>query len=85
LAPTYTPRPTESGHPKGLAVDDRGYLYVGLAYYPNNGSVDFAVVSYNDKGEMTEISYTNLMTSGTPGASSSPKMGVNGVAVCRRA
>lgn len=69
MAPTYTPRPTESGYPKGLAVDDRGYLYVGLAYYPNNGSVDFAVVSYNDKGEMTEISYTNLM--------SSPKLCIN--------
>jgi len=66
---------------KGLAVDDRGYLYVGLAYNPNYGAVDFAVVSYNDKGEMTEVSYTNIITEGTRGSSSSPKLGVNGVAV----
>ena len=68
-------------YPKGLAVDDRGYLYVGLAYNTNYGSADFAVVKYDDKGEMTEVSYTNLITDGTPGDSKSPKMGVNGAAV----
>lgn len=68
-------------YPKGLAADDRGYLYVGLAYYPNNGTADFAVVKYDDKGEMTRVSYTNIMTSGTPGDKTSPKMGVNGAAV----
>jgi hypothetical protein len=68
-------------YPKGLAADDRGYLYVGLAYYPNYGSADFSVVKYTDKGELTEVSYTNILTIGTPGDKSGKKMGINGADV----
>ncbi len=68
-------------YPKGLAVDDRGYLYVGLAYYPNYGSADFSVVKYTDNGELTEVSYTNILTIGTPGDKSGKKMGINGADV----
>ncbi len=70
-------------YPKGLAVDDRGYLYVGAAYYPNYGVVDYAIVAYNDKGELSEVGFYNAVTEGTAGDKSGTKMGVNGVDVAK--
>lgn len=80
---SYIHDQTDGGrsYPKGLAVDDRGYLYAGLAYYPNYGSADFSVVKYLDNGEMSEISYTNIVTIGKPGDKNGTKIGINGVDV----
>ena len=36
---------SEPGYPKGLFVDDRGYLYVGIAVQSNDGSVKYAIVN----------------------------------------
>lgn len=70
-------------YPKGIAVDDRGYVYVGQAYLPNYGSVDYSILSYSDKG-MEEIGFYNVVTSGKPGdEENSPKMGVNGVDIVK--
>lgn len=81
----YVHEQTEGGrgYPKGIAVDDRGYVYVGEAYYPNYGSVDYAILSYSDKGELTEMGFYNAITDGTPGDQNGTKLGVNGVDVVK--
>jgi hypothetical protein len=60
----------EPGYPKGLAADDRGYLYVGIANQANDGAVRYAIVSGAD---MKEVYITEIAIAG--------KVGVNGVAV----
>lgn len=71
------------GYPKGIAVDDRNHVYVGEAYYQNYGSVDYAILTYNEKGELTEEGFYNVVTEGTPGDKNGTKMGVNGVDVIK--
>lgn len=70
-------------YPKGIAVDDRGYCYIGAAYQPNYGVVDYAITSYDDKGELTEIGFYNAVTESTAGDESGTKIGVNGVKVAK--
>lgn len=62
----------EPGYPKGLCTDDRGYLYVGLANAPNNGSVGFSIVEVSS---MNEVKFVSTEIDG--------KVGVNGVAVAK--
>ncbi len=62
-------------YPKGLATDDRGYLYAALAWNPNNTRADLAVIDYSD-GNMKQIGYTNVITT-----NADTKTGVNGIAV----
>ena len=69
------PENSKSSYPKGLATDDRGYLYAALAYNPNNTRADLAVYTY-DGGNLTQISYSNIVMT-----SESVKTGVNGITV----
>lgn len=62
-------------YPKGLATDDRGYLYAALAWYPNYGRADIATFTYAD-GTIKQLGYSNIVTT-----SDSVKTGVNGIAV----
>lgn|GEM_PF-997658 len=62
----------EPGYPKGLAADDRGYLYVGIANAANDGAVGFAIV---DIESMEEVKFVSTEIAG--------KVGVNGVAVAK--
>jgi hypothetical protein len=64
----------KSSYPKGLATDDRGYLYAALAYNPNNTKADLAVYSYADGLKL--VSHTNIATT-----SPDIKTGVNGITV----
>lgn len=64
----------KSSYPKGLATDDRGYLYAGLAYNPNNTQADLAVYSYEDGLKL--VSHTTIATT-----SPDVKTGINGVTV----
>ncbi len=71
-------------YPKGLAVDDRNNVYIGAAYYPNYGTADFAIASYDSNGALTEQGMWNIVTEGTIGdKDNAPKMGVNGVDVAK--
>lgn len=81
----YVHEQNEGGraYPKGIAVDDRNYVYVGEAYYPNYGAVNYAILSYNDKGELTEEGFYNAITEGTPGDKNGTKLGVNGVDIAK--
>lgn len=63
---------SQPGFCKGVAVDDRGYVYVGVTIWEQLDEVQFAVVS-DESGE--EVSLTPIHVSG--------KAGTNGVAVRR--
>lgn len=70
-------------YPKGLACDDRGYLYVGLANRKNKGFASMAVVKYDEKGDdgwLKEVSRNVFIN-----VDESTKIGVNGVAVYQNA
>lgn len=61
---------SEPGYSKGLATDDRGYLYVGISNQANDGAVKFSIVEYES---MKEVYHEEIAISG--------KVGVNGAAV----
>lgn len=70
---------TSISYPKGIACDDRGYLYVGLASRTNKSFASFAVVKYDEKGAdgwLKEVSRKVFVET-----SDSVKTGINGVAV----
>ena len=69
------PENSKSSYPKGLATDDRGYLYAALAYNPNNTRADLATYTY-EGGELTQIGYANIVMT-----DESTKTGVNGITV----
>ena len=66
---------SKSSYPKGLATDDRGYLYAGLAYNPNNTRADLAVFTYDDS-KITQVGYGNVIMT-----DANTKTGINGIAV----
>ncbi len=82
LAGTYVHTEADGSsvsYPKGLAVDDRGYLYVGLASRSNKAFASFAVVKYDEKGGdgwLKEVSRKVFIET-----DASTKTGINGVAV----
>ena len=63
---------SEPGYGKGLAADDRGYLYVGIANQANDGAVLYSIVDYET---MKEVYIETIAISG--------KVGVNGAAVAK--
>ena len=65
-------------YPKGLDCDDRGYLYVGLAYNPNKIRAYFAVLDYETVKDdmMKEVSVTSVFYD-----EANTKIGVNGLKV----
>ena len=66
---------SKSSYPKGLATDDRGYLYAGLAYNPNNTRADLAVFTYDDS-KITQVGYGNVIMT-----DANTKTGINGITV----
>ena len=69
------PENSKSSYPKGLATDDRGYLYAGLAWNPNNTRADLAVLTY-DNSKITQVGYANVITT-----DANTKTGINGITV----
>lgn len=65
---------SKSSYPKGLATDDRGYLYAALAYNPNNTRADIAVFEYADG--IKQVGYANILMT-----NADTKTGVNGITV----
>lgn len=61
---------SQPGFCKGVAVDDRGYVYVGITIWEQEGEVQIAVLD-DDNGQ--ELSLTPISTIG--------KVGINGVTV----
>ena len=69
------PENGKSSYPKGLATDDRGYLYAALAWNPNNTRADIAAYTYANN-EIKQVGYANIVMT-----SESVKTGVNGITV----
>ena len=69
---------------KGIAADDRGYVYVGFAYSVNYNYLSLGIAKQEDNGKLTEMSeiavYTNEFE---PGDEAGTKIGVNGVEVVK--
>lgn len=65
----------KSSYPKGLATDDRGYLYAALAWNPNNTRADIATYTYANS-ELKQVGYANIVMT-----SESVKTGVNGITI----
>lgn len=69
------PENSKSSYPKGLATDNRGYLYAGLAWNPNNTRADLATYTFAD-GKLTQVGYANVITT-----DANTKTGINGITV----
>ncbi len=73
----------QTSYPKGIDADDRGYVYVGLAYNPNNGVANMAILDYSktdaQTGFLKEVSVTEIVREADPGTGA--KVGVNGLKV----
>ena len=69
---------------KGIAADDRGYVYVGFAYSVNYNYLSLAVAKQEENGKLTEVCeipvYENDLL---PGDEAGTKIGVNGVEVAK--
>ncbi len=82
LAGTYVHTEADGSsisYPKGLACDDRGYLYVGLASRSNKAFATLDVVKYDEKGSdgwLKCVSSQIFITT-----DENTKTGINGVAV----
>lgn len=63
---------SEPGYYKGVSVDDRGYVYVGISNQANDGAVLFAIVNCET---MQEVYIEKIAISG--------KVGVNGACVTK--
>ena len=71
---------------KGIAADDRGYVYVGFAYSVNYNYLSLGIAQQGADGKLTEVVeipvYQNDLE---PGDEAGTKVGVNGVEVARQA
>lgn len=69
---------------KGIAADDRGYVYVGFAYSVNYNYLSLGIAQQGEDGKLTEVVeipvYQNDLE---PGDEAGTKIGVNGVEVAK--
>ncbi|MBQ2807080.1 MAG: hypothetical protein IJF08_08520 [Clostridia bacterium] len=69
---------------KGIAADDRGYVYVGFAYSVNYNYLSLGIAQQGENGKLTEVVeipvYQNDLE---PGDEAGTKIGVNGVEVAK--
>lgn len=69
---------------KGIAADDRGYVYVGFAYSVNYNYLSLGIAQQGEDGKLTEVVeipvYQNDLE---PGDEAGTKVGVNGVEVAK--
>ncbi len=66
---------------KGIDADERGYVYVGFTYAPDQGIVHLGIAQQQSDGTLTDVSDTVVYQdpNGTPGAGA--QLGINGVDV----
>ncbi len=68
-------------YPKGIAADERGYVYVGYTLSTSYNAAYLAVYRQERDGTLTLVSELPVCSLGTPGDSFGTKVGINGVAV----
>lgn len=75
--------PVPFSYAKGIAADDRGYVYVGFAYSRNYNVVNLGIARQMEDGTLEEVSYKPVFEFGDPGAEGGIQVGVNGVDVAK--
>ena len=68
---------------KGIAADDRGYVYVGFAFSKNYNIVNLGIAKQQEDGTLEEVYYDAVYEFGNPGDEGGIKVGVNGVDVAK--
>ncbi len=68
---------------KGIAADDRGYVYVGFAFSKNYNVVNLGIAKQMEDGTLEEVSFGSVFEFGDPGAEGGIHVGVNGVDVAK--
>ncbi len=68
---------------KGIAADDRGYVYVGFAFSLNYNVVNLGIAQQQEDGTLKELYYDAVYEFGAPGDQGGIKVGVNGVDVAK--
>ncbi len=68
---------------KGIAADDRGYVYVGFAFSLNYNVVNLGIAAQQEDGTLEEQSFTSVYDFGVPGDEAGIHVGVNGVDVVK--
>ena len=83
----YNGEAGDQGNPfsyaKGLAADDRGYVYVGFAFSKNYNVVDLGIAKQLEDGTLEEVYCDAVYEFGNPGDEGGIKVGVNGVDVAK--
>ena len=83
----YNGEAGDQGNPfsyaKGLAADDRGYVYVGFAFSKNYNVVDLGIAKQLEDGTLEEVYCDAVYEFGNPGDEGGIKVGVNGVDVTK--
>ena len=68
---------------KGIAADDRGYVYVGFAFSKNYNVVNLGIAQQQEDGTLEEVACEAAFEFGDPGDEGGIKVGVNGVDVAK--
>ncbi|MBP3666626.1 MAG: hypothetical protein J6K29_06195 [Clostridia bacterium] len=68
---------------KGIAADERGYVYVGFAFSKNYNVVNLGIAKQLEDGTLEEISLKHAYEFGEPGDEGGIHVGVNGVDVAK--
>lgn len=68
---------------KGIAADDRGYVYVGFAFSQNYNLVNLGIAQQMEDGSLEEVALEAVYEFGDPGDTGGIKVGVNGVDVAK--
>ena len=68
---------------KGIAADDRGYVYVGFAFSKNYNVVNLGIARQQEDGTLSEVSLEPIFEFGDAGDEGGIKVGVNGVDVAK--
>ena len=68
---------------KGIAADDRGYVYVGFAFSKNYNVVNLGIARQQEDGTLEEVALEPIFEFGDAGDEGGIKVGVNGVDVAK--
>lgn len=68
---------------KGIAADDRGYVYTGFAFSRNYNVVNLGIAQQQEDGTLEELAFIPAYQYGDPGDEGGTKVGVNGVDVAK--
>ena len=68
---------------KGIAADDRGYVYVGFSFSKNYNVVNLGIAQQKEDGTLEETALEAVYEFGEPGDEGGIHVGVNGVDVAK--